>query len=355
MSETEKIRVLVVDDSKVARWALTSALNRDSEIEVVGQASDAFEASDKIEQLNPDVMTLDLMMPKMDGLTFLNGLMHLHPVPVVVCSAYSPKGGAIAIEAFSLGAIDIVPKPNHADDWNLLSRELIKKVKAASKVQISAMRQQVVHTHHAKPPPEVYVLNPPEVQSGEQPIIAIGASTGGTVAIERVLRSLPANVPPILVVQHMPEGFTHAYAKRLNSVCSFEVKEAIQGMKLRHGLAIVAQGSKHMTLSKSVGDGYSVNVEDGPKVHHQRPAVDVLFDSIVKYCAAPCIGLIMTGMGSDGAQGLLKLRKWGARTVVQSIQSSVATGMPQSAIQLDAAEVVTDLDHIAHTIMQWIE
>lgn len=332
------VKVLVVDDSALVRRVLTEELARDPEIEVVGSAPDPYVARDKILQLSPDVITLDIEMPRMDGLSFLRKLMKHHPMPVIVVSSLTPKGSEMAMDALSLGAVEVLCKPGEAYSIGELSRELTSRVKIAARARISARTTPVV----TKP---LDALKETTLK-----IIAIGASTGGTEALREVLQRFPVNAPPTVVVQHMPEQFTKAFADRLNGICAIEVREAKDGDTLRPGLALIAPGNKHMLLQRS-GAMYSVAIKDGPRVHHQRPAVDVLFKSVARFAGKNAVGAILTGMGADGADGMLEMKQAGAKTIAQDEKTCIVFGMPKEAIARGGVDSVMPLELVAQGIM----
>lgn len=343
------IKVLVVDDSAIIRNYLTTELSKDPEIEVVGSASDPYIARDKIVKLKPDVLTLDIEMPRMDGLTFLKKLMKFYPLPVIMVSAYTEEGCETTLNALEIGAVDVMLKPRMDLQNRLadLSIQLVDKVKAAAKVSIRPKTSAVVKKETVSP---ATPLSERLVKSSDK-VIAIGASTGGTEALREVLMRMPVNSPGIVIVQHMPENFTAAFAQRLNSQCGIEVKEARQGDTLRPGLALLAPGNEHLLLRKS-GNRYFAELKHAPLVCRHRPSVEVLFDSVAKVAGKEAIGVLMTGMGNDGAQGLLNLRQAGARTIAQDEASCVVFGMPKEAIKLDAAEKVVPLGKIPEAILQ---
>ena len=342
------VKVLVVDDSAIVRKVLSEELSRERGIEVVGTAPDPYVARDKIVRLKPDVITLDIEMPRMDGLTFLKKLMRHYPMPVIIVSSLTKKGGTLAMEALSLGALEVISKPSAAYSVGDMSVQLADKIKAVARVDV----------RRNMPPPEesapVLKKIPVHALSATtNKIIAIGASTGGTEAIKAVLAGMPPNSPGILVVQHMPAKFTTSFAERLDSVCSVNVKEAEDGDSVVNGRVLIAPGNYHMILRRS-GARYYVQVKTGPMVHHQRPSVDVLFKSVADYAGSNAVGVILTGMGSDGADGLLKMREAGARTLAQDEQSCVVFGMPKEAIKLGAAEKVVHLQHITRTSLEMV-
>jgi two-component system chemotaxis response regulator CheB len=339
------IKVLIVDDSAVVRSILSRELAKDPAISVVGTAPDPLVASDKIESLHPDVVTLDVSMPRMDGLTFLRGLMKHRPLPVIIVSALTPKGSKLALEALELGALDIMQKPGGTTSMPEMATDLIAKIKAAAgaKVRTSFAAPAVAR------PKSVLTMPTAPVKT----LVAIGASTGGTQAIQTVLMGLPESIPPILIVQHMPEGFTRAFAERLNGLCPFEVKEAAHGDAVTPNRVLVAPGNYHMELARQ-GNRFTVDIKDGPKVQRQRPAAEVLFRSVARLAAPMSIGVILTGMGADGAEGMLDMKKAGARTIAQDEASCVVFGMPKEAIALGGVDQVLPLDRIADALMRMV-
>lgn len=340
---TRPIRVLVVDDSAVVRKLVTEALSSDPEIEVVGTAIDPYFARDRIKELNPDVLTLDLEMPRMDGLTFLRILMEQHPLPVIIMSSLSQRGSAYAMEALRLGAFDVLAKPHGSYSFGNLGPQLIARIKAS----VGARLRRTTVT----PPPPA--PTPRTVRRGQhsRQIILLGASTGGTEALRDVLTRLPDGLPGIAIVQHIPPVFSKAFADRLNTQCPFEVREAVDGDRLRPGLALIAPGNFHLLLNWH-GDHYRVRVTGGPPVWHQRPAVDLLFKSAADCGAGPhAIAGVLTGMGKDGAEGLLRLREAGAATFAQDEASSVVYGMPRAAWENGAARLRVPLDRVAEHII----
>jgi two-component system, chemotaxis family, protein-glutamate methylesterase/glutaminase len=337
------IRVLIVDDSALMRQLLTHILGSDREIEVVGAAPDPMVARDKIKELNPDVLTLDLEMPRMDGLTFLERLMALRPMPVLVVSTQTQKGADVALRALELGAVDYVAKP-HVDIQNGVSElggELIAKVKAAAAARISKRRRDDTA---AKPIVFDHKL------STEGRIVAIGASTGGVEALQQLLTALPANVPAILITQHMPPGFTASFAKRLDGRCAMSVSEAVDRTRVLPGHVYIAPGNLHLELVRS-GAHYFCCLSDRPRVTGHKPSVDVLFASFAAAAGRNGVGVILTGMGSDGAVGLLKMRQAGARTLGQDESSCLIYGMPKAAKLLGAVEAEFPISRIAKEII----
>ena len=337
------IKVLVIDDSAIVRNILSRELDKDPEVQVVGSAPDPLVASDMIEELKPDVLTLDVEMPRMDGITFLRGLMRHHPMPVIIVSSLTPKGSRIALEALDLGAIEVICKPGAAYTVGEMSEDLLAKVKAAAVAKLG--------DHHMPPPPLVSSAASKSLGETTNKVVAIGASTGGTSALQYILQSLPADVPGVLVVQHMPEGFTRAFADRLNSLCAVAVKEAAENDSVIPGNVLIAPGNRHMQLRRS-GARYFVQVQDGPRVKRQRPSVEVLFHSVSKFAGRNAIGVILTGMGDDGAEGLLAMKNEGAATIAQDEASSVVFGMPREAIRLGGVDHIVNLKEIPESILR---
>lgn len=341
----KRVRVLVIDDSALVRKILIEQMQQDPELEVVGSAPDPYVGRDMIVELQPDVITLDIEMPRMDGLTFLRKLMRHHPLPVIIVSSLTPKGGAVAMEALDLGAIDVMCKPGASYSVGDMGVELIDKVKAASKVAV----QRILPSSGAaqKPRPTL------SLSRTTNKVIAIGASTGGTHAIQNVLTALPANSPGLVIVQHMPEHFTTAFAERLDRLCAIQVKEAKNRDSVVPGKALIAPGNFHMVLRRS-GANYFVEVRHGPLVGRHRPSVNVLFKSVARYAGNNAIGVIMTGMGRDGAEGMRMMKNGGAETIAQDEQSSVVFGMPKEAIELGAVDHVVALDNISEKILELV-
>jgi len=343
MLAARKTRVLIVDDSAIVRRILSESLAGEPDIEVAGTAPDPYVARDKILALNPDVLTLDIEMPRMDGLTFLKKLMHFHAMPVVVISSLAQPSCRAALEALEYGAVEVLAKPGGPYSVGELRHTLAAKVRAAAAAHIRVAPR--VGATQAPPRIVCETALPPEA------VIAIGASTGGTEAIAAVLAKLPANCPGIVITQHIPPEFSRAFAARLNDNCAMEVKEAADGDRLRPGLALVAPGDLHMVMRWAAA-GYFVNVKTGPRVCYQRPSVDVLFQSVAEAAGANAVGVLLTGMGSDGSQGLLKMLQAGARTIAQNEATCVVFGMPHEAVKLGAAEDVLPLDAIAAAALQ---
>ena len=349
----KKIRVLIVDDSAVVRQSLSSILESDPQIEVMGTAADPLIAVRKIMKEVPDVITLDIEMPRMDGLTFLRKIMSQHPIPVVVISSLTSQGTEVAMKALEYGASEIIGKPamNAAQFFNESKILLCDAVKAASQAKLSRLKITATPTVELVKPKYSadIILEKASLKSrivDTEKIIVLGASTGGTEAIRLLLRNLPARMPGIAIVQHMPEGFTRSFANSLNTISELEVKEAEDGDRLYQGRVLVAPGNHHMLLKRN-GKEYTVEVKEGPLVNRHRPSVDVLFRSAARYAGQNATGILLTGMGADGAKGLLELKEAGASTIAQDQQSSVVFGMPKEAIKLGAADDILSIDSIA--------
>ena len=336
------IRVLIVDDSAVVRRMSSQILSAEPDIEVVGTAPDPYVARDLIVSQKPDVVTLDLEMPRMDGLSFLRKLMTHHPVPVVIVSTLSQRGGKVALEAMAAGAVEVVSKPSNAHSLKDMATDLVQAVRSAWHARSRVTRpqqaiEQVAHVHQT-------------LATTSKNLIAIGASTGGTVAIESILQSLPAETPGIVMVQHMPAFFTRSFADRLGSQCRMRVREAVDGDVVEQGLALLAPGDRQMVV-RAMPRGYVVTILDGPRVSGHRPSVDVLFRSVARAAGKNALGVILTGMGADGAQGLVEMRKAGAHTLGQDEASSVVYGMPKVAFELGAVERQVSLSQMPQRIL----
>jgi two-component system chemotaxis response regulator CheB len=336
---SKRIRVLIVDDSAVVRKVLSQELSRARDIEVVGTAPDPYIARDKIVALKPDVVTLDVEMPKMDGITFLKKLMRYHPLPVLIVSSLTQKGGKLAMEAMESGAVDVVPKPGSSLAVGELGEIMAEKIRAASK---SRPLRETPETGDKGATNK----GTTGLHFTTDRIIAIGASTGGTEALRHILESVPPNAPGIVVVQHMPALFTSAFAQRLDGICRIRVREAEDNDPVQAGTALIAPGDFHMVLQRS-GARYLVGIRKGPRVHYQRPAVDILFHSVAKKVGPKAAGVILTGMGADGAKGLKAMRAAGAYTIAQDERSCVVFGMPKEAIRIGAVDQVLPLEKIA--------
>lgn len=339
-----RIKVVVIDDSAVVRKILTQELQKTGEIEVVGTAPNPIIGRDKIVLLKPDVIILDVEMPEMDGITFLEKLMKHHPMPVVILSSLAEEGGRVALRAIELGACEVLSKPGASYSVKDMSEQLIEKVKAASRVK-NLRRVNIEERVVDKSKRSMAMIRT------TNKIVAIGASTGGTEAIKDVLKKIPANSPPIVMVQHMPMNFTKAFAERLNQICEIDVREAKNGDQVLPGTALLAPGNKHMELRRN-GANYFVEIKEGPLVFHQRPAVENLFQSVAKFAGSNAVGVILTGMGKDGSTGLLEMRKQGAYTIAQDEKSSIVFGMPREAIEIGGADIVLPLDKIAAEIIK---
>lgn len=350
----DKIKVLIVDDSAVVRQSLAEIINSDSALEVMGTASDPYMAVKKIKNQVPDVITLDIEMPRMDGLTFLKKIMSQHPIPVVIISSLTSKGTETGIRALEYGALEIITKPQ------MSSREFIHE----SKIRICEAVKGAAHAKvkRKQAPPNIHVEPKytadailPKFQKQSmikttELVVAVGASTGGTEALTEFLMALPPDSPGIVIVQHMPEKFTTSFAARLNELCRITVKEAADGDTVIRGRALIAPGNYH-TLLKRSGARYYVEVKEGSLVNRHRPSVDVLFRSTARYAGTNAIGIIMTGMGDDGARGLLEMKEAGAKTVAQDEKSCVVFGMPREAIKINAVDKILPLDKMASYVI----
>ncbi|MGE5559418.1 MAG: protein-glutamate methylesterase/protein-glutamine glutaminase [Bacillota bacterium] len=343
----KKIKVLIVDDSPAICKILSKELAKDSAIKVVGTAVNPFLARDQILHCAPDVMILDIEMPRMDGLTFLEKLMKHFPLPVIIVSSLAKEGCDIGLKALEHGAVAIMSKPNAAYSTKEMIEQLIENIKAASLMKHSKIMSQIREKALYDARKNALKKTHPDAA---RKIIAIGASTGGTEAIKNVLTKLPAEIPSIVIVQHMPPNFTEAFANRLNSLCPFEVKEAMHGELLTSSKALVAPGNKHMSVSRK-GNEYYVEISDGPLVFHQRPSVEVLFNSVAECAGADAIGILLTGMGKDGAHGLLNMKIAGALTIAQDEDSCIVYGMPKEAAAIGAATKILTLDEIPGAVL----
>jgi len=337
--------VLIVDDSAVVRKVFADQLSRARGIEVVGTAPDPFVARDKIVKLNPDVITLDIEMPRMDGITFLKKLMKHYPLPVIIVSSLTQKGSKMALEALSAGALEVISKPTAAYSVGDMGMQLVDKIRAVAHVNLNSQAPEISATAGAT------AVQPTFLAQTTNQVIAIGASTGGTEAIRTVLQAMPPNAPGIVIVQHMPAKFTTSFAERLDSLSQIRVKEAADGDSVVNGQALLAPGNYHMLLRRS-GARYYVEIKTGPMIHHQRPAVDVLFRSVSRTAGANAVGIIMTGMGADGAAGLLEMKQAGARTIAQNEQTCVVFGMPKEAIKKAGVDKVVPLGEITRCALE---
>ncbi|HEY3730287.1 MAG TPA: chemotaxis response regulator protein-glutamate methylesterase [Steroidobacteraceae bacterium] len=348
-----RIKVLIIDDSALVRALLTKILAADRALEVVGTAPDAFVAREKIKALNPDVLTLDVEMPRMDGLQFLKNLMRLRPMPVVMCSSLTERGADVTLAALELGAIDFVTKPkiDVAHALESYAAELIGKVKVAARAQVRPLASQPATVQPAGGMP--LARSELRFRTTDQ-IVAIGASTGGTEAIRRVLESLPANAPGIVAAQHIPKAFSAAFAARLNASSQLTVQEATDGAVILPGHAYIAPGDRHLQVELD-GARYRCRLLDDAPVNRHRPSVDVLFRSVAEQVGQNAIGVILTGMGADGARGLKQMRDRGAFTIAQDEKTSVVWGMPGAAVALDAVDQILPVERIAAGLAGWVE
>ena len=353
----KKIRVMVIDDSALMRQVICKILEQEPGIEIIGTAADPIIALDMMKDAWPDVITLDIEMPRMDGITFLKKIMREHPTPVVVCSSFTEKGAEITMDALASGAVSIITKPKTGIRQFILDAadDLVTAVHAAARANM----------HNINTTAKAAPLSPklttdamgamrtaasPALAKTTEGIVAMGTSTGGTQALEVVLCMLPAECPGILVVQHMPEKFTEMFAARLNSRCQVEVREACDGDRVTPGLVLIAPGGKHMLLRRS-GNQYTVTVSDGPLVNRHKPSVDVLFHSVAKAAGKNALGIIMTGMGDDGARGLYEMHQAGAKTIAQDQATCVVYGMPKEAVKLGGVDKTLPLEMIANEIL----
>lgn len=351
LRSAKKIKVLVVDDSALYREMLSEIIASDPELEVIGTASDPYFARDKIKKLNPDVLTLDVEMPRMNGLAFLEKLMHAHPMPVVMISSKTRKNTQATIKALQLGAVDFIAKPafSNSKSFRSVRKEVVTKIKTAAKARV---RKKDLTSLEVMPKYSADVvlkrerfLSPQQASS----VIAIGASTGGTLAICNVLKPLRPPICGIVIVQHMPPDFTRAFADRMNELCHIEVHEAKHGDRVRQNRALIAPGGLHMILQRD-GRGYWVDVKDGQAVNRHKPSVDVLFRSTANSAGKGAIGVILTGMGDDGASGMKEMREMGAYTIAQDENSCVVFGMPKTAIEKGGVCSVISIDKISETL-----
>lgn len=342
------IKVLIIDDSKLIRALLTEIINSSPEMQVIGEAEDPYDARDKIKQLNPDVLTLDVEMPKMDGITFLKNLMRLRPMPVVMLSTLTAEGAPITLEALEIGAVDFLEKPkiNVADELPKYTQLLHEKIKVASQARV-----QLPPTVESEKRQEAILKNWENLSFKLKHLVAIGASTGGTEAIKEVITKLPAHFPPVVITQHIPPVFSTTYAKRLDSASKMRVHEAEDGQQILPGNVYVAPGDQHLKIVIK-GSQLFCQLDSGEKVNRHRPAVDVMFDSLAQAYSKNCTAVILTGMGADGAQGLLKFKENGALTIAQDEKTSVVYGMPRAAAELGAVNKVLPLDKIPQALVQ---
>ncbi len=350
----KKIRVLIVDDSAVVRNALTEIFSSDPGIEVMGTASDPYIAAKKIQLEVPDVISLDIEMPRMDGLTFLKKIMSQHPIPVVVISSLTEGGTQTALKALEYGAVEIILKPQFHSKQSIEESKIrlcdIIKAAAISRIKRRALIKQMTVEPKLSADAVISRMKSYSLPQTTDIVVSVGASTGGTEALRVFLEAMPIDAPGIVIVQHMPEHFTRSFANRLNDLCKITVKEAEDGDSVLQGKALIAPGNKHTLLRRS-GARYYVEVKDGPLVNRHRPSVDVLFRSTALYAGGNAIGVIMTGMGDDGAKGLLEMKEAGARTIAQDEKSCVVFGMPKEAIKLGAADIIVPLEQITNQVL----
>lgn len=355
-----KIKVLIVDDAALMRKLLTEILSSSPKIEVVGTAADPFIARDKIKQLNPDVITLDVEMPRMDGVTFLKNLMRLRPIPVVMISTLTEDGADVTLEALESGAIDYIPKPKADFEYSLsdYANDIVEKVVIASKVNVSKIEKRIKVFENMKVPPKLSadaILksgSAKTIVNTTDKFIAIGASTGGTEALKEVIMALPSDVPGIVIAQHIPATFSTSFAKRLDEYSNLRVREAKQGDQIISGHVYLAPGDKHLII-KRTGAKYICELNDGPEVNRHKPSVDVLFRSVAKSAGPNVMGVMLTGMGADGAQGMLEMKEAGAYNIAQDEKTSVVWGMPGAAVKLGAVDKESSLDNVAKEILKF--
>ncbi|MDA3778725.1 MAG: chemotaxis response regulator protein-glutamate methylesterase [Bacteroidales bacterium] len=355
----KKIRVLIVDDSALVRQSIVDIINSDSALEVMATASDPFIAAKKMKIETPDVITLDIEMPKMNGLVFLSKIMNQHPIPVVIISSLTDKATSAGMKALDLGAIEVIKKPQliNKQFFNDSKIQICDAIKAANISKLK--RKNIKYISEAVEPKysaDAILSLPakPELGTKTEKIIVIGASTGGTEAIANILKKMPADSPGIVIVQHMPEKFTYSFAMRLNQICNLNVKEAEDGDVVHKGQVLIAPGNFHI-LIKNRAREYYIKVKSGPLVNRHRPSVDVLFRSAAKYAGKNAVGILLTGMGDDGARGLKELHDTGAKTIAQDEKSAVVFGMPKEAIKLNAADKILGLDEIPDNIIRLVK
>ena len=351
----KKIRVLVVDDSALVRGLLTEIIQRQSDMECVGAAADPLQAREMIRQLDPDVITLDIEMPRMDGLDFLERLMRLRPMPVVMVSTLTERGADVTLKALELGAVDFVSKPKIgvADGLRQLGADITDKVRTAARARVRRLAPAAAAGSAASPGQPVAKATPLLGRLSTEKLIFIGASTGGTEATREVLMQLPADSPGVMITQHMPAGFTKSYAARLNGVCRIRVAEAVDGERVLPGHAYLAPGGFHLSVERS-GANYLARVQAGEPVNRHMPSVEVLFDSAARVVGRNALGVMLTGMGADGAHAMRSMRDAGSWNLVQDEASCVVFGMPREAIAHGAADEVLPLNQIAPRLMEWL-
>ncbi|MDR1081777.1 MAG: chemotaxis response regulator protein-glutamate methylesterase [Deltaproteobacteria bacterium] len=336
------VKVLIVDDSAIVRKIFTEQLSQAKDIQVVGAAPDPYVARDMIVKLNPDVITLDIEMPRMDGITFLKKIMAHRPLPVIIVSSLTPKGSAMAMEALESGAVEVLAKPGGSFTVGEMGAQLADKIRAASHARV--MKRQ---------PAGGAMATRKAITETTNKVVAIGSSTGGTEALKEILTRLPPDTPGIVVAQHMPPNFTKSFADRLNDICRISVREGAQNDSVLPGTCLIAPGNFHLLLRRS-GARYFVEVRTGPMIHHQRPAVDPLFKSVAKYAGTNAVGVILTGMGSDGADGIRIMKEAGAKTLAQDEASCVVFGMPKEAIKTGCVDKVVSLRSMPQAIMDLV-
>jgi two-component system chemotaxis response regulator CheB len=350
----KKIRVLIIDDSAVVRQSLAEVLSSDREIEVMATASDPLIAAEKMRHEVPDVITLDVEMPRMDGITFLQKLMAQHPLPVIICSGLTDSGSETALKALEYGAVDIIAKPRIGTKQFLEEAKvrLCDAVKAAAVAKVKRVSEFPQRGVVPKFSADVILKRPTSnaMAKTSDKVVVVGASTGGTEALSACLQAMPLDAPGIVIVQHMPEHFTRAFAARLDTICRISVKEAESNDTVIRGRALIAPGNHHLLLKRS-GARYYVEIKDGPLVSRHRPSVDVLFRSAARYAGSNAVGVIMTGMGDDGAKGMLEMKEAGAATIAQDEESCVVFGMPKKAIELNAVDRVLPLSAIPVAVL----
>ncbi len=344
-----QLEVLVVDDSAVVRKLLTNILNQAEGMKVVGSAGDPYQAVEKIKKLRPDVLTLDIEMPKMSGLDFLRRLMSSFPLPVVMISSLTQKGSQATMQALELGAVDFVAKPDLSQEnkREQFSREVVRKVKIAAGIKPKQIK------NYSKPSRTTKAKTTKLQKSSAHKVIGIGASTGGVKTVKQIIPAFPSNAPGIIIVQHMPAGFTSSFANTLDHVSEVTVKEAESGAQVKSGQALVVPGGYHLTV-KQRGTSLQVDLNQEPKVNHQRPAVDVTFNSLAETAGQNAIGVLLTGMGEDGARGLKKIKEAGGYTLAQNKETAAIFGMPKKAIELDAAREVVGLEEVAEKVIHYL-
>ena len=347
-----KIKVLIVDDSAIVRQGITDVLSSARDIEVIGTASDPFIAAERIRECIPDVIILDVEMPRMDGLTFLKKIMSQHPIPVIICSTLSSKGAETTVKAMEYGAVDIIQKPKLSTKQFIQESQILfcDAVRAATHVRPRKLAPMLVATPKLTADAILPITSANSMVQTTEKVVAVGASTGGTEALRVFLEALPADSPGVVIVQHMPENFTAAFANRLNGLCRVHVKEAEDNDTVHSGKALIAPGNRHMLLKRS-GARYYVELKDGPLVSRHRPSVDVLFRSTARYAGKNAIGVIMTGMGDDGAKGLKEMKDQGAQTIAQNEATCVVFGMPNEAVKAGGVDHVVALENIASKVI----